>query len=99
MNLLKVDVTQDDINNGTQRNCIQCPVARAAKRAFDQKFNKLHHIIAGTHIIAKIGHEYIFNVKTPDEVILFMGLFDFGNIVKPFSFEINLEDNLAGSVI
>lgn len=34
MDVIRVEVTQDDINKGVQDNCTKCPVALALSRAF-----------------------------------------------------------------
>lgn len=83
---MRIDVTQDDINNGRPRTSQHCPIARAIKR----QLNCSNIAVGPTEI--EIGSD---SYKTPDEAYFFIRLFDRHFNVKPFSFELNLNNKVS----
>ena len=83
---MNVQVTNKDINEGTRRSCCDCPLAKALKRTLKQ------NVVVGTadffYIDEKTGEQkYIILPNSAQEFIL---NFDKGEIVPPFSFNLNL---------
>jgi hypothetical protein len=81
---LLINVTQDDINNGIQETCGNCPVALALKRAFSTKF-----VFVDIHEIHVCCEVYLPSSETEQ----FIRLFDILGpaAVKPFSFFLETE--------
>jgi hypothetical protein len=84
---VKVQVTQEDIDNGTPGKPCSCPVALAVLRAFN---------VSGVYISVEpvyitfqprylSHHEYY---ATPSSVASFVAMFDTGFPVEPFEFEL-----------
>ena len=74
--MIKINVTQKDINSGVVDSGKKCPIARALKRkGFEQVFVDTKTCLAD-------GMEY----GLPIEARNFIGQFDYGRPVKPFSF-------------
>jgi hypothetical protein len=86
---LKIDVTHEDIQNGRRNDCFACPVALAFKRAgFD------HPYVWYTSVWEYEGSK---NRKAilPDSAREFIDAYDTGLILDPFSFEVEVSDELA----
>lgn len=81
---MTITVTQEDIEYGKRRNCHKCPVAIATKRGFPE----CNRIEAGISIRIFKGKTTIAKFSTRSRVIEFMGLFDCGCVVHPFTFEL-----------
>ena len=97
---LSVDVRQEDIDEATRRNCVDCPVGRAVVRAMGESpmlskfFNK-----ARVHIL-EIALPYIHHldywgwgfdhvsILPPSNVSQKIKLFDETGVMKPFNFTI-----------
>ena len=80
-----IDVTYFDIQRGKRQNAKACPVALGIKRAI----NPLWHVYVipnNVHFYHSISDE---NRLLPQEAVIFIADFDAGNIVAPFSFEID----------
>lgn len=79
-----IEVTQRDIDKGVRADFSFCPIARAIKR-------KTHKVVTVTRFLCTIGvKEYCLPIK----VEKFIGYFDSGYEVRPFSFEIGKKFNL-----
>ena len=83
---LKVEVTQEDIDNGVQQHSEKCPIACALKR-----------LVKNPEVSEEIEFdqdETRFVADLPSDASSFIHLFDEeGSIaVKPFSFEIEAEE-------
>jgi hypothetical protein len=76
---MRVDVTQEDIEEGARGDCNFCPVARAIRRAFPTK-----SVFVGANTIG-VGGE---RLEMPDDVDEFVCAFDSYCDVYPFSFEL-----------
>lgn len=80
-----IEVTKEDIYSGTRTDCQRCPIALAVNRALGIK----------TSII---GRECMYLNKDSTEIHLplvarnFISSFDYGILLAPFSFEIELPD-------
>jgi hypothetical protein len=76
-----IQVTQEDIDLGVKCSCSKCPVARAIHRETSE------FVAAGLTVVI-IGKSR--PVQLPDEVEEFIQAFDEGQLVTPFSFELNV---------
>lgn len=79
-----ISVTEHDIKMGYPGWPGMCPIALAAKRAFKTDYLT---VMSGS-IYVEAGYpgapgEY----KLPDEAVYFIGKFDSGLVVEPFTFE------------
>lgn len=77
---MKIDVTQEDIDNGCPESYFRCPVALAISKIGEE-------CISVGHVAIFIGGKVF---RTPSEVKYFISLFDKNEKVKPFSFELNI---------
>lgn len=81
MKTITIEVTQEDIDKGKQGSCGRCPIALAAYRVMEGSFLVLPYAIF--RLEGK-------SISLPDSAIEFIGLFDSGMPVKPFSFTIEI---------
>lgn len=80
MGRMKIQVTQEDIDQGTPSEVCACPIALAAKRVF------AHREIAVLDIVIQIGDRW--EMALPDSAQKFIEEFDNGLPVTPFEFEL-----------
>jgi hypothetical protein len=79
-----VEVTSDDIANGVKGNCSRCPVALAIARL--PRFSS-HSVTVG--LITAVTHDFAgreTNFIMAEEASSFIGQFDAGKPVIPFTF-------------
>lgn len=87
-----IEVTQEDIDHGEKKKCMECPVARAINRA-----HKGARAAVGDYCIGiKTGFLKTETVPTPPEVQAFVLAFDAGRPVSPFTFSLPLEELVGG---
>lgn len=84
---MKIEVTQDDINNGQRSRCRFCPVALAIQRTFPDQ------LVTVGNEAAEIGMCFI---TFPTNASEFISAFDKGLKVQPFTFEINERRIISG---
>lgn len=79
---MKIEVTQEDINNGKQGNATACPIALAATRAFKVSVLVGYSLL----IVGEVwrGRTYKLSPAAYD----FRRSFDVGEPVQPFTFEV-----------
>lgn len=85
---MRIDVTQEDIDNGTPKNCGKCPIALAAKRAFinnNLEFTDLY-VTLFFLVVENKENKTVFDL--PRESDRFITFFDQNQKVLPFSFEV-----------
>jgi len=75
---VKVNVTQDHIDNGIDHICILCPIALAIKDLFP------NNIVTVSNAVQIDFCKYALPLKA----LRFINQFDRGESVKPFSFKI-----------
>lgn len=85
MTRMLIEVTQDDINSGRERNSDLCPVAKALGRYVKLPSVGLWHIFYNTENKLKIAN-------MPRSVMRFIKKFDNNKPVKPFKFYLRLQD-------
>ncbi len=87
---MKIDVTQEDIDQGLRNDGWKCPVGRGVQRATnDGDFAvEIDRIVRGTE-----GDEDYLSVELPEDVGERICKFDDGLGMQPFSFEIDLPPN------
>lgn len=76
---MKIDVTQEDINQGTCFDSEKCPVALALKRKLPGK----RIVVAATSFLIEKSV-----LPFPPKVEIFVRCFDNKEIVYPFTFEL-----------
>lgn len=84
---VKIDVTQADIDAGEKGDCGKCPIALAVDRAIPGAIN----ISVGDDMIVfqlSGGYNGVLIGETPKVAVDFIGLFDEGCRVQPFSFDL-----------
>lgn len=86
---IKINVTQKDIDEGVRYNCLKCPIARAMRR---HKQLKDSVVTGGCYKL--IGHAYEFHAL-PLRVQNFVFLFDAQKPVKPFTFRVEVPDEVT----
>jgi len=80
---MKVRITQDDIDNGEQKDVNECPIALALKRR-----NYKNVQVANTVLLIENNEEEMTGCSLPENAIEFIKLFDKGKPVKPLTIEI-----------
>lgn len=92
--MMKIEVTQDDINKGKQSNPESCAIARAVKRIAGD-----HPHVDGSSIDVTIaGRWCVYNV--PKTVSTFVDRFDTDKkAVKPFVFTARLDKDSSEAAI
>lgn len=80
---IRVNVTQRDIERGVQNSGGRCPVARAMRRHRPFRFASVN----GLEAYVPWGGKYTL----PLEVQEFVGAFDDGDPVEPFTFDLEVE--------
>jgi hypothetical protein len=84
----KIEVTQDDINNGIRNDCDRCPVALAISRALPACRVSVYP--DEVEIVRQPG--VISQHEPPSEVTTFVNRFDNPSniaVISPFSFEMD----------
>jgi len=98
VNLLHVDVTERDIEDGIPGDACNCPIQGAIRRALMLR----GHIDADVHFLGTVclyrpttgsGHTV---VHVPLEACRWMARFDDGLYVEPFRFTLDLDDIASG---
>ncbi len=91
MKTIKIEVTQDDIDNGLQGNCISCPIGRAINRLLNQNyFGRATYDLVKIHSKPSCGVVYVYPM--PIHGGNFITSFDKCYKVKPFSFDIDIPE-------
>lgn len=88
MRKITVNVTQEDIDNGEPDDCSECPVALAIWRELPL-FRGVRVNRDGIYLVDMDNR--VYERDFPHGVLNFIGLFDEGGYVEPFSFELDLE--------
>ena len=99
---MKIEVTQDDIDQGKANDCHLCPVARAIARRFGIKHgsNAAVSVRASRIIIFKFAHgNLVFNQEfdTPVAVQNFITEFDVSEGGEPFGFDLPMDQDAEGA--
>lgn len=81
---LTIHVTQEDIDRGIRRNCGECPIALAIKRAGAVSVDAEHGVIS----LGDAEHNR-FRFHTPSDASKFMADFDKCLPVTPFTFTLS----------
>lgn len=87
--MVTIHVTAGDIAAGSITSCENCPVAQAIMRTLG-----LPHVSVGLDDM-DLGRHVAVLVPTPARASHFMRLFDGGHKVEPFSFELDVPDELV----
>lgn len=85
-----IKVTQEDIDNGKKKSCYECPIALAIQR------------VSVKHLRCDVMNQQVYAVEKdlrpvwirilPPEAQLFIIDFDAGKSVKPFQFELDIQE-------
>lgn len=84
MNNLKIEVTQDDIEQGTKRNCNLCPIALAITRVTGKQCFVIPEKIEVYTTLSRVSRVLFY--RPTKEAVDFMCAFDDGEEVQPFTF-------------
>lgn len=84
---ITVNVTQEDIDKGKRGSCADCPIALAAIRALGTD-----EVRVTSDAIYWMGLSVLRHAPIPEAGWMFIGGFDGGEKVHPFSFEIQPKD-------
>ena len=86
----RIDLTQADIYRGCPKDAGNCPVALALSRAFP---NATHVTVTKNRLSVYdyVNCKQLVDVPTPRRVERFIGMFDCRDVVKPFSFYIEVQ--------
>jgi hypothetical protein len=90
---VKITVTEEDIKTGEPCSATRCPVALAVRRSL--KVKSVWTVSVATMIYVNLGPGGYYEAVRPPEVHEFASRFDEGFPVEPFSFTLDLGDNLA----
>lgn len=89
---MKIEVTQDDINNGCIHRIKQCPVALAINRVLAEGCQAF---VYGAVISIQTSNGLeIFSTLTPAIARNFIKIFDKSEDVSPFTFDLDIPDCL-----
>jgi hypothetical protein len=83
---MRIEVTQEDIDNGLRGNCRQCPIALVVARSTGALYVSVNSGIQWSYFRGCVSPEHWRRI--PLEVFRFMSDFDRGRPVEPFSFEL-----------
>jgi hypothetical protein len=83
---VRIEVTEEDIDRGKPEDRCACPVARAVRRAVG-----IPTSVAMDKIVVDYATPWQTEIWTPDEVSIFVELFDIGGAVEPFAFELEFD--------
>jgi hypothetical protein len=86
--LVKVKVTQEDINTGLRGSCSLCPVALAVNRVLKAG---LHATVDQSRIFIRRAFEILQDISTPTDARWFISAFDGAIAMSIAPFEFDLE--------
>lgn len=88
--MIRVEVTQADIDAGEARVCRACPVALALNRALREQLGYPINTTVQDHSagIYTPSNKYLARIKLPYDVTLKIKAFDVTEKMEPFSFEL-----------
>lgn len=81
---MRIDVTQEDIDQGERGSCLKCAVALAIHRATQREI-EVGYFTAGEH-----DCNWNEVISLPPLATQFIADFDLGAPVTPFSFELDI---------
>lgn len=91
---VRIEITEQDIENGAKYNATRCPTSIAALRAVRALGLKVHCVTVGSvtmHFVLVGSAMPIVRVQQPKELQSWIASFDRGDKVQPAAFEIELE--------
>jgi hypothetical protein len=95
--LTRIDVTQRHIMYGQRGKCETCPVALAIKEKVLRKVD----VEVATYIVEltnRVNKPVIISLTPPVIVSWFVSRFDNGEVMPPFSFSLDIPDDLLAQV-
>jgi hypothetical protein len=84
---MKIEVTQQNINDGRKHNCTSCPIALAIYQATGEE--------AAVSCFRTYLGEDCAGIALPSSAALFIERFDAGKSVSPFSFDLPIPTPLV----
>lgn len=81
---LKIEVTEDDINNGVKYHPCRCPIALAVIRALDVPVCDVE--VENNIYISYLSKQFVYHDPT-GEIQYFITAYDHDRLVVPFEFE------------
>lgn len=91
--ILKISVTQEDIEKGIKQDCTKCPIARAVNRALiENNLQPLSCEVEGPIKLMDWHNDYVMIDKEQAKKInIFINDFDDERKVQPFEMEVKFE--------
>ncbi len=87
---MNINITTEDIINGTQQNCGKCPIARAINKISRNTCEVFNTIVC----FYSDDGRYENTCFLPHNAMCFIGAFDRGEEVFPMSFEMDIPQTL-----
>ena len=88
---LVISVTQEDIAAGKPGEACLCPIARAVARLLAADLSEEPAVVGPSVLLAVMaGDDTTTQYDLPEEAATFIGRFDNGHTVKPFTFTARL---------
>lgn len=84
---MKIEITQEDIDNGVRLHECRCPIALAVKRAYRDQGQSILPSVITRYVFRMDGELRLPALKLPPEAQEFMHRFDGHELVHPFTFE------------
>jgi hypothetical protein len=100
--VMRIEVTGDDVRDGIKGSCIYCPIARALRRCLDVEdpygvqVNREFVVISGSPAVADGRYVRPGVHDLPASASQFVQSFDAGAAVEPFSFDFDLSGEGGG---
>lgn len=89
---MKIEITQEDIDQGQRHKPCLCPVALAVIRATGKREVYVHSSVIQILDISRLtGVKLQKSYRTSVEVNKFIVDFDYGQPVRPFTFELGVQ--------
>lgn len=92
MREVTIEVTQEDIDNGEQKNFKSCPVAIAISRTIGQPAQ------VDQESVSLVLTPWDDSIEIPGRASNFISSYDDGDPVSPFSFPLSVPDSWIGGV-
>ncbi len=94
MKTILINVTKEDIEEGLSNDCYLCPIAVAIGRIIKDECRAMVHSSL-INFYKRPNNKFITTVYLPATAIQFIKLFDSVGQGEPFSFNVNVEDEIA----
>ncbi|MCI0537687.1 MAG: hypothetical protein L0Z50_20935 [Verrucomicrobiales bacterium] len=94
---MRIEVTQNDIDKGCEKDCLKCPVALAINRVLRKPY-VCYVDIPLIRIRKGRSLDFVCEILTPEVAIDFIRAFDPGRDVSPFSFDLSIPEEYVAEL-